>query len=57
MGKSINPKWVKALEDQTALGRLGKPGEFGDAVVALAINSYVTGSVFRLDGGIRLSMV
>lgn len=57
MGKAINPKWAKALEDQTALGRLGKPGEFGDAVVALAINSYVTGSVFRLDGGIRLSMI
>lgn len=57
MGKSLNPKVIKSLEDQTALGRLGNPKEFGDAVCALARNTYVTGETFRLDGGVRLGML
>jgi len=36
---------------------LGKPTEFGDAVLALAQNSYATGCVFRLDGGTRLGHI
>ena len=57
MGKGLNPKIQKSLEDQTTLGRLGVPREFGDAIVSLARNSYVTGTTLRLDGGIRLSHV
>ena len=57
MGKGLNPKIQKSLEDQTTLGRLGVPREFGDAVVSLARNSYMTGTTVRIDGGIRLSHV
>ena len=57
MGKGLNPKIQKSLEDQTTLGRLGVPREFGDAIVSLSTNSYVTGTTLRLDGGIRLSHV
>lgn len=57
MGKGLNPKIQKTLEDQTALGRLGVAREFGDAVVSLVVNSYMTGTTVRLDGGIRLSHI
>jgi NAD(P)-dependent dehydrogenase (short-subunit alcohol dehydrogenase family) len=57
MGKGLNPKIQKSLEDQTTVGRLGVPREFGDAIVSLSRNSYVTGTTLRLDGGIRLSHV
>ncbi len=57
MGSNVQGKVIQVLTEQTALQRLGVPKEFGDAVVSLARNSYVTGSVFRLDGGIRLSHI
>lgn len=57
MGKGLNPKIQKSLEDQTTVGRLGVPREFGDAVVSVASNSYITGTTLRIDGGIRLSHV
>ncbi len=57
MGNNVQGKVVQVLTEQTALQRLGVPREFGDAVVSLAKNTYVTGSVFRLDGGIRLSHI
>jgi len=40
--------------NSTPLGRLGKASEFALVVEAMIVNSYVTGSVWRLDGGIRL---
>jgi NAD(P)-dependent dehydrogenase (short-subunit alcohol dehydrogenase family) len=38
----------------TPLGRYGNPAEFALAVEAIIKNSYATGDVWRLDGGIRL---
>jgi 3-oxoacyl-[acyl-carrier protein] reductase len=44
----------KRYSEKTALGRLGKPDEVGDAVLFLAgdMARYVTGSTLYVDGGI-----
>lgn len=54
MGSGMQDKIVENLSKASALNRLGNPVEFADAILGLATNSFVTGSVFRLDGGIRL---
>lgn len=54
MGAGMSDKIVDALSRASALGRVGNPVEFADAILGLATNSFVTGNVFRLDGGIRL---
>jgi NAD(P)-dependent dehydrogenase (short-subunit alcohol dehydrogenase family) len=36
------------------LGRFGKPSEFAHVAKFLAENTYMTGSVIRLDGGLRV---
>lgn len=54
MGATMPDKILDSLSRASALGRVGHPSEFADAVLGLASNSFMTGSVFRLDGGIRL---
>ncbi|EGR29355.1 short chain dehydrogenase reductase family protein, putative [Ichthyophthirius multifiliis] len=54
MGNRITEQYIIGLKKASALGRIGQPKEFADAICGLAINSFVTGSVFRIDGGIRL---
>jgi NAD(P)-dependent dehydrogenase (short-subunit alcohol dehydrogenase family) len=54
MGKEVHENIVKALAKSTPLGRLGDPAEFAHFTIAIAENSYLTGSTLRLDGGIRL---
>lgn len=54
MGAGMSEKIIADLSRSAALGRVGHPSEFADAIIGLATNSFVTGSVFRLDGGIRL---
>jgi len=52
--------WLSTLDDaqrahaaeQTLLGRLGTPAEVAQAMVELATNTYLTGQVVALDGGI-----
>ncbi|MGH3428244.1 MAG: SDR family oxidoreductase [Mycobacteriales bacterium] len=36
------------------VGRVGHPEDVADAVIALMRNSFVTGTVFHVDGGQRL---
>ena len=62
---AVCPGWVDTpmiellkrsrLARQIPLGRLGKPEEVAELVVYLAssASSFVTGSIFRIDGGIR----
>ena len=57
MGKDINPKVADDIKRATPLGRMGDPTEFADAVVALAGNSFLTGEIVRLDGGVRLGYI
>ena len=38
----------------TPLGRFGNAPQFAFAVEAIIKNSYVTGSIWRLDGGLRV---
>eukprot|EP01016_Furgasonia_blochmanni_P020893 TRINITY_DN23277_c0_g1_i1.p1 TRINITY_DN23277_c0_g1~~TRINITY_DN23277_c0_g1_i1.p1 ORF type:complete len:324 (+),score=75.80 TRINITY_DN23277_c0_g1_i1:10-981(+) len=54
MGKELNENIIKTLAKSTPLGRLGDPVEFAQFAIAIAENPYLTGSVLRLDGGIRL---
>ncbi len=44
---------LKAMEDRTPLGRLGRPREIAHAYVFLASDeaSFITGAVLRVDGG------
>lgn len=42
---------LKALCDETPLGRMGKPSEVAQAVRALAENRFITGQVLGVDGG------
>lgn len=48
-----DPAWVRHLEQRVALGRAGRPGDLGGAVIFLAspASDYVTGQVLYVDGG------
>ena len=54
MASQIPSKVSEDIKKSVALGRLGQPEEFGNCVAELCMNSYVTGEVIRLDGGVRL---
>lgn len=45
---------AEMLQSRTPLGRLGQIGEVIGAVEYLAENSFTTGAVLRVDGGLRL---
>jgi len=49
-----NSKAIQMMRKITALGRLGSPSEFANCVASLCMNSYITGEVIRLDGGVRV---
>lgn len=54
MGKSYPEKFLKVVKRVTPLNRIGAPEEFADAVISVAKNSFLTGEVIRLDGGLRI---
>ena len=54
MGKDLNPKVTEDIKRNTPLGRLGDPPEFAGLIACVCSNSYLTGEVIRLDGGVRL---
>ena len=49
--KGLDPKWRDAYMTKTPMGRLVDPEEIGQAVVAAATLSAVTGSSIIVDGG------
>lgn len=55
MGKSIDQRVRKILVEQTAVGRFGNTTEVADICLGLIENSYCTGNVWRIDGGMRLA--
>ena len=50
-------KVLKGLKDSTPLGRLGKAEELAHLIGAISENSYVNGTNWRLDGGIRMPLM
>jgi len=57
VGHDVSPKIHDALKKDSPLNRLGTPEEFGHFTVSCAENSYLTGSILRIDGGTVLSHV
>ena len=54
MGKQVPEKEMNDLLRSIPLGRLGDPEDFAKCVVSLVENNYMTGTVTRLDGGLRM---
>ncbi len=48
-----NPAIAAHLADSIPVGRLGRPDEVADLVVAVVSNAYVTGQTFLVDGGVH----
>jgi NAD(P)-dependent dehydrogenase (short-subunit alcohol dehydrogenase family) len=55
ISKSWSPEFIAAIGSQTALGRIGEPNEIIGAALDFAsdASSYTTGSILRVDGGMR----
>ena len=55
ISKAWSPEFIDAIGAQTALGRVGDPHEIIGAALYFAsdASSYTTGSVLRVDGGMR----
>jgi NAD(P)-dependent dehydrogenase (short-subunit alcohol dehydrogenase family) len=55
ISKAWSAEFVNAIGAQTALGRIGQPGEIVTAARYFAsdASSYTTGSVLRVDGGMK----
>lgn len=54
MGDHVPPKVADGLKSNTPLGRMGRPIEFAQVALSICENSFATGTVWRVDGGIRL---
>lgn len=54
MTGAIAPETARQVELEIAMRRAGRPNEYARTVQYIIENSYVTGEVFRLDGGMRL---
>ena len=53
MASELTPKYVEVLSRATAIERIGHPEEIATCITGLCMNSYITGEVIRVDGGIR----
>jgi NAD(P)-dependent dehydrogenase (short-subunit alcohol dehydrogenase family) len=55
IAKAWSAEFINAISAQTALGRVGEPGEIVGAALYFVsdASAYTTGSVLRVDGGMR----
>jgi len=55
ISKAWSTGFIDAIGAQTALGRIGEPSEIVGAALYFVsdASSYTTGSVLRVDGGMR----
>ena len=54
MNASLSEEDLKALADETPLGRIGEPDDVARAVLYLAGADFVTGQCLTVDGGLTL---
>jgi NAD(P)-dependent dehydrogenase (short-subunit alcohol dehydrogenase family) len=45
---------LEAMAKRLPAGRIGRPSDIADAISAVMLNGYITGTVFHADGGQRL---
>lgn len=55
VGESMSESVIAETIDKTMLKRMGQPSDIANAALFLAsdLSSYITGQVFRIDGGLR----
>jgi len=46
--------WLTGVSDRTALGRLGRPDDIAESVLAVHGMHWVTGQIIECDGGLSL---
>ena len=51
MNNDLSEEYIKALEEEIPLGRMGKPEELVSTVKMLIENTYITGQVIEINGG------
>lgn len=54
MTVALEPSMQEAIQAQIPLQRFGTPEEIADAALFLAENTYVTGQVLTVDGGMTI---
>lgn len=56
MTEKLDENLLKSIQNETPLGRAGKPEEVSNTVAFLAsdLSSYITGEVIRVDGGMAM---
>jgi len=54
MAENVDKAAVKAIEKSIVVGRFGRAEEYAHTVQYIVENTYVTGTVIRVDGGVRL---
>lgn len=54
MAENVDKALTKMIEKSIVLGRFGKAEEYAHTVQYIVENTYVTGTVIRVDGGVRL---
>ncbi len=54
MNEKLSPDDVKALCDETPLGKIGEPADVAEAALFLARAKFITGQTLAVDGGITV---
>jgi len=50
----VDSGWLAAVQQRTALGRLGQPADIAEVVTGLHAMAWVTGQIIDCDGGLSL---
>lgn len=57
MAQKVDMAAVEMISKSIVLGRFGRAEEYAHTVQYIVENTYVTGSTFRVDGGVRLAHI
>ncbi len=53
-GAPVDGRWLAAVADRTALGRIGAATDIAEAIVATHTLSWITGQIILCDGGLSV---